>query len=217
MGGSSQKSRPQVLELTEEDKILQSLAVDAAQLQNQAFGRNLDFSTFLQDQAQSFDFRNQEETLNRLLSGPTAGQQALIDAQSQSALGLLRADINEFTGEGLDQLRSSLAPTLGLRSTDSTILQRGSDIVGEGVDQFGRGATQIRGGAAQAALAASQQNAQLFQGLFDSQAGFAQLAGQAGLGLSAPSPIAATVETVKAPKVAGDISSRKGGGVLSSG
>jgi hypothetical protein len=213
MGGSSQKSRPQVLELTEEDRILQRLAVDSAQQQNLAFGD----SRNLFESLSSIDLQGQFDRVQSALAGPSAQQQALIDTQSQSALSLLRADINEFSGEGLDQLRSSLAPTLGLRSTDSTILQRGSDIIGEGVNQFARGATQIRGGAAQSALAAAQQNAALQNQLFASQAGLVGQGAQLGLGLAAPSPIAATVETVKAPKVAGDISSRKGGGVLSSG
>ena len=65
----------------------------------------------------------------------TPEQIARINEATTSGIAAGSGDIDIATQEGLALLRDELAPSLGLRSTDSPILDRGATLVREGVKQ----------------------------------------------------------------------------------
>ena len=85
----------------------------------------------------------QEELLNLQLEqlrrggAATPEQIARINESTQAGIAAGSADIDTAVEEGLDLLREELAPSLGLRSTDSPIIDRGGTIVKEGLRQKG--------------------------------------------------------------------------------
>ncbi len=72
-------------------------------------------------------------------AGKLTDEEARLIDQAAS-LGFARgaADIDQATTEGLQLLREELAPSRGLRGSDSPIFERGGDIVAEGVRQKGQ-------------------------------------------------------------------------------
>ena len=85
----------------------------------------------------------QEELLNLQLEqlrrggAATPEQIARINESTQAGIAAGSADIDTAVEEGLNLLREELAPSLGLRSTDSPIIDRGGTIVKEGLRQKG--------------------------------------------------------------------------------
>ena len=85
----------------------------------------------------------QEELLNLQLEqlrrggAATPEQIARINEATTAGITAGSADIDTAVSEGLDLLREELAPSLGLRSTDTPILDRGGQIVREGLKQKG--------------------------------------------------------------------------------
>lgn len=85
----------------------------------------------------------QEELLNLQLEqlrrggAATPEQIARINESTRAGITAGSADIDTAVSEGLDLLREELAPSLGLRSTDTPILDRGGQIVREGLKQKG--------------------------------------------------------------------------------
>ena len=93
----------------------------------------------------------QQELLDRQLDTIRRGGRAspeeleTINLATEYALDEGGSDIDAFTTDALQQLREQLAPALGLRSTDSPILDRGGDIAREGVRQKGQLSRSLRG------------------------------------------------------------------------
>ncbi len=82
----------------------------------------------------------------------TPEQQAAIEGVRQSSLESGERDINRFQEEATGRLRSELAPSLGLRPTDSPILDRGALIGQEAVRQQGDLASNLATASANAEL-----------------------------------------------------------------
>jgi hypothetical protein len=102
--------------------------------------------------------------LERIRSGvATPEQRSALNELFAARLGIGESDINRITGEGLQQLRGELAPSLGLRSTDTPIMDRGGNIVSEGIRQKSQLARQLAGEQAQAEIAMPFQTAPLAQ------------------------------------------------------
>jgi hypothetical protein len=161
----------------------------------------------------------QDELLQRELEAIRRGgaaspeQMAAIDDAIGSSQSRGEIDINRFLGESFEGLREELAPSMGLRPTDTPIFDRGARIAAEGVRQQGALTETLAGARANATLnfpLAAQQvqsgQIQFQQGLMQAQNQFQQqlrdaaftnrlrLTGtQGGLGVSligASSPIA---------------------------
>lgn len=95
-----------------------------------------------------------ERSLEQLERGPGATPEELdaIQRATGSALARGESDIARFTSESLGLLREELAPSLGLRPTDTPILDRGARVAEESVRQQGQLASQLAGVGAQAEL-----------------------------------------------------------------
>ncbi len=76
----------------------------------------------------------------------TPEQIALIEAAGGAALNRGLTDIERFETEGFRGLREELAPGLGLRPSDTPILDRGGQLAAEALRQRGNLAETIRGG-----------------------------------------------------------------------
>ena len=78
--------------------------------------------------------------------GPAASpeQKKLIAAATEEAISAGETDIERFRTEGLDALRTELAPSLGLRPGDSPITQRGNRLLAETTRQQGQLVSRLR-------------------------------------------------------------------------
>lgn len=138
--------------------------------------------------------------------GGTPEQLALIEDAIASSQIAGESEINRFTGDALEQIRDVLAPSRGLRPTDSPIIDRGQEIGQQGiqlkgdltnklaevsanaklnfplaVSQFQAGAGNIAG---QVGTAASQFQQQLAQSAFLNRLNVLNTTGNLGLGLA---------------------------------
>jgi hypothetical protein len=82
------------------------------------------------------NLRRQQE-FQALLQSIATGQGGLFDEAATAGIAAGSADIDVATREGLGLLREELAPSLGLRSTDSPILDRGNLLARKGVEAKG--------------------------------------------------------------------------------
>lgn len=89
-----------------------------------------------------------------ILRGQTASPQdlAAINTAANSALEAGLGDINRYQTQGLEALRTQLAPSRGLRSSDTPILDRGAQLVSEANRASSQLTNQIRGQQAQLQL-----------------------------------------------------------------
>ncbi len=100
----------------------------------------------------------QAELLERQLAILRSGNAAtpdrirLIDAATGAAQAQGESDILRFSGQAQEQLREELAPQLGLRPTDTPILDRGARIAEEATRRQGQLALGLAGQNAQARL-----------------------------------------------------------------
>lgn len=76
----------------------------------------------------------------------------LIDEAADAALARGEVDISRFETQGLESLREELAPSLGLRPTDTPILDRGGKLAAEALRQRGALSESLRGASATARL-----------------------------------------------------------------
>ncbi len=86
--------------------------------------------------------------------GPAASpeQKKLIAAATNEAIAAGETDIERFRTEGLDALRTELAPSLGLRPGDSPVTQRGNRLLAETTRQQGQLVSRLRSAQAGAEL-----------------------------------------------------------------
>lgn len=128
----------------------------------------------LQDQADLEPLQKQllQKQLQDSLQGTAATpeQTAQIDAATSAAFDKGKQQVQDFSTDALDQLRTNLSTTLGLRPTDTPITDRGGLIAREGVRQVGQ---------LSSSLAEANANAKLNYPLAASQVS------QAGAGFSA--------------------------------
>jgi len=119
---------------------------------------------------------------------PTPEQQALIDEQINAALQQGQSDILAFQTQATNQLRNELAPSLGLMTGDTPILDRGSLIAQESVRQQGQLESSLAGQRAQLSLdyplQAQDFQARLAQNAFQNRLALAGTSGTLGLGLA---------------------------------
>lgn len=129
----------------------------------------------------------------------TPEQAAQIDATTNAQLESGRSDISEFSRLGLEQLKNELAPSLGMRPTDTPIQDRGFQLEREGTRQYGQLQSNLRAANSQSKLnvgmagtqmmgAQNQFQQQLSQSIRDFQAQLSEQAAQnrlkVGLGVS---------------------------------
>jgi len=126
----------------------------------------------------------QDELLQRQLDlirqgpGATDEQRELINQSTQASLARGESDILDFSRRAIEQVREELAPSRGLRPTDTPIQDRGFSVAEEATRQQGQLATALRGQQAEAELNFPlQANAQ--------QAALAQFQQQLGTGADA--------------------------------
>jgi hypothetical protein len=155
-----------------------------------------------------------QRELERIRQGPgaTEEQRALINEATEAQIRRGESDIQAFGENAIDMIRNQLAPSRGLRPTDTPIQDRAFEVGGEMSRQQGQLISSLRGGQAQAELnfplaanaqqaAMSQFQQQLGQSSQDFQQQLQQQAfqnrlnlfgqvGQLGLGLSGVQPAA---------------------------
>lgn len=68
----------------------------------------------------------------------TPEQSAQIDAATNAAFDKGKQQVSDYSADALDQLRTNLSPSLGLRPTDTPITDRGGLIQREGIRQIGQ-------------------------------------------------------------------------------
>lgn len=92
--------------------------------------------------------------LDQLKNGykATPEQEALIDQTIQSQLAMGRSDLLDFSQQAMEQLRDELAPSLGLRPTDTPILDRGGEIQEQATRQYGQLERGLQAAGAEAKL-----------------------------------------------------------------
>ena len=122
------------------------------------------------------------------LGGPipleaTPEQIRLIDEAIDAQIALGGSDIETATRRGLELLREELAPSLGLRSTDTPILDRGGRVVEEGLRQFSQLSRDARATGAEQRLNFPLQAAE--RTLAERGLGLTSELGQRGLNLGA--------------------------------
>ena len=111
----------------------------------------------------------QEELLNLALEdlrrggAATPEQIELIEEAGSAALARGETDIERFRTESLEALREELAPGLGLRPSDTPILDRGARVSAEATRQGGQLSQGIRGAEATARLNFPLASSQLLQ------------------------------------------------------
>lgn len=106
----------------------------------------------------------------------TPEQIKLIDETIASNLAMGKSDLLEFSENAMTQLRDELAPSLGLRPSDTPITDRGGEIAEEGIRQYGQLERSLQGAGAEAKLnyplaaaGVSNQSAQFQQNLMLAQ------------------------------------------------
>lgn len=159
--GSGSKTVVQTAQPTEEELQLQRKQVQLAEkqleiIQNQITQQETQFEAFapfLEQQVVEFERRSEraqalepitDELLQLELENIRRGAAAspeqirLIEEASASALATGESDISKFQTDALGRLREELAGSLGLRPTDTPILDRGARITEESVRQQGQ-------------------------------------------------------------------------------
>jgi hypothetical protein len=110
-------------------------------------------------------------TIDQILSGSgaTTEQKALIKAATEGALEAGNADIDRAQLQAFETLKEELAPSLGLRPSDSPILDRGGKIAAEGVRQKGQLSSSLRSQAALTELTLPLEEKRVTLGLAQNQ------------------------------------------------
>ena len=129
-----------------------------------------------------------EDLISGFTGEATPEQQRLIDEAINRSLELGRSDISRAQSQATEQLTQELAPTLGLRSSDTPIQDRGARIAAESVRQQGNLANQLEGQRASLGLefpqAIQQFQSSLRQNAFLNRLQLAGTGSTAGLGLA---------------------------------
>lgn len=148
--------------------------------------------------------------LERIRRGGAASPQQLelISGATDAAILAGERDISRFRDESIEAVAEQIAPALGLRPTDSPVVDRAQRIANRGQDLQQDLVTSLRGAEAQARLnfplavdqfqsglsnfqlerarAVDEFRQQLQQASINSRLGFGQGVGQLGLGISQP-------------------------------
>lgn len=116
------------------------------------------------------------QQLERLQAGGQATPQEvdLINDAVSRALAAGETDIERFQTESTERLREELAPQLGLRPSDTPILDRGGRVAAEAVRQQGQLVNSLEGQRAQALLNFPLERAGLLGGLTAQQQGLSE-------------------------------------------
>jgi len=96
---------------------------------------------------------------------PSEAQREFFGTAAEEAIAAGRSDIEAFSQNQLRLLREELAPGLGLRPSDSPIIDRGGLVAREATRQFGQLESAVRGQEAQALSGLIGQNLQTAGGL----------------------------------------------------
>jgi hypothetical protein len=172
-----------------------------------------------QEQSQDQLLQTQLGIINRGgLASPE--QQELIRQQAAEAQGLARGDIQESLRQNLRIVGEELAPSLGLRGTDTPILDRGQRLAEQAITQEAQAGRAIRAaelgaqlnaGTQVAGLASQQQQfaesarnfqEQLRQQAFQNRLGLVSEAARFGLGLSGIGNAPGSLQAIQAPRLA---------------
>lgn len=202
---------PLLVELADEQRILNELIPPEERV--------------AQQQA-SFEAANQllQQQLQRLEKGATDFEREQIRIATESLIEQGASDIESAERDALNVIFEELSPALGLRPTDSPILDRASLVAREAARQRSQLARQARGFEASQLLQFPLQSGQLaeatrqFETLLQERAATNRLnllggAQQGGLGLVAAAPALSPLTTVTVPTVPGAGFANVAGGV----
>lgn len=190
-GRSKEREQVIVEEAGELEQRLRELGIDVSESQLRAMLNTEGLQSLLTNlSAQAFSPEALADIEKRAgEAGKLTNEEEKLIAQAAS-LGFQQgaSDIDAATKQGLQLLRQELAPSRGLRSTDTPILDRGGNIVSEGVRQKGQlnlGLQQQAAGARlQFPLQRQAFQEQLRNQAFQNRLALSGQAGQLGLGLA---------------------------------
>ena len=200
-GGGSSTTVIQPAAASAEERELQQLAIDLSRqqleaiqsqtaFQEQQFAsleplrqQQLETGALALEQQQVLQPLQQELLqleLEAIRRGPAATdeQKALIAEATESAITTGEIDIERFQTQGLDIIREQIAPSLGLRPSDSPIVDRSEQLLAETARQQGSLVSQLRGQQASAELNFPLAAGQLQAGRTQAQQGIVQSAEQ---------------------------------------
>lgn len=156
--------------------------------------------------------------LDRAASGVATPEQAAAIRQSaRLAIEAGSSDIQRATETSLQAIRRELAPSLGLRSGDSPILDRGFDLGEESLRQQSQLVRDVRSSEQQALIQASLQQGALNQGLlgltlgaesnlaqraFQNRLALTGLGFQSGLGFGTALNLPSALSVIQQPRLA---------------
>ncbi len=195
-GGSSRSTNKITVNPAGEDELsITDNLVNTIMLQVEGFERSSQIQRALFDQF--------PDLFNEAVDAADAADfnQSELDTVFESALRFGEADINRFRDEGLRSIRDTLAPSRGLRTTDSPILNAGAEVVREGQFQQGQLVQALRGDRARAGVDLSSQ---LRQQSFNNRLGLAFGSAQAGLSLGSAgnlNSIAQALSVIQEPRL----------------
>jgi hypothetical protein len=165
---------------TEQQKLFGQQTGDLVALQTDLLKRSVALDEENVKKAQEMEpiqkeiFDRQLEVLRR--GGAASPEElGLISDATNSAIASGTSDIDAFQRDAVLKLRNELAGSLGLRPTDTPIIDRAGEIAKEGARQQGKLVTDLRGAEAQAKLNFPLARDQLIAGVANS-AGQLQLA-----------------------------------------
>jgi hypothetical protein len=136
----------------------------------------------------------ERKELEAIAAGPgaTEEQKALIAQATEQGIAAGTSDIERFRDEGIEQIRSRLAPSLGLRPGDTPLVDRGQTVQNEAARLQGQLVSGFRGQQAEAEL-----NFPLAAGQFQAQ----RTQAQQGLGAASDSFIAQLQQQITANRL----------------
>ena len=221
LGESKSEVSVTLPEASEEEKAVTDVAVRLAEEQLAYAERQAALSEYLfanfpelfesAGAAGALDEGSMAAQLEALRSGEASpAQRTLISDTVANALRLGESDIRDYTQRGLEQIRDVLAPSRGLRTTDSPMLGLGSDIIEEGQRQYGDLVTAMRGYEAesllnlpfQRGLPTAQLQAELMQAAFNNRLQLASAGGNMALGLNPNYNVPAALSVIQQPRLA---------------
>lgn len=164
---------------------LMGIEADLARAQAEVYGGEGGIDLYKEELARSRRMGEISEELANLQleeikrrGAATDEQKALIAEATGAALEAGTSDIARFRDQSIEQLRSELAPSLGLRPGDTPIVDRGGEITEEAVRQAGQLTSNLRSAQANAELNFPLNAGQTFGALNQSQQSIGNAAAQ---------------------------------------
>lgn len=198
-GRSSTKLPPP----TEEEQAVTEALVDAVSSQLGAIQQQVEVQRQLFESFPNL-FTQAEQAAEATSAIPeiTDEERRLVEEQVQEQLELGETDITRFRDEGLRQIRDVLAPSRGLFTEDSPILNAAADVVQEAQIQQGQLGRSLRSQGIDRLFDRQLLRAELAQNAFRNRLNLAGSAGSIGLGLNPNVNIPQALGVLQQPRLA---------------